>query len=116
MNYQIGNPGPTPKKSKLPDNAVFGFIIGMLFPLLGILLLFFFWGDGNFGKYMGNLVNFDSPLAMRTSSKVVSLSMFAMLIPFNFFLNKKKYYSTRGIILATAVYAILIIFYNFVWQ
>lgn len=104
------------KNSKIPDNTFLGLGLGFLFPILGILILYLYWGDGNFGRYIRSFADTESPEAMRQASKIISLSMFAMLIPFNFFLNKKKYKSTRGIIFATAFFAILILLYNFVWQ
>lgn len=105
------------KNEKVPDNTILGLILGLLFPLVGIVIFYFLWGGNlSFGKYIGEFFNIDSPSSMRQSSKIISLSMFGMLIPFNFFLNKKKYFSTRGIIFATAIYAILILLYNFVWQ
>lgn len=115
MNDPVFN-NPSQKKSKLPDNTILGFILGLIFPVIGICILYFFWGDGSFEGYISNFYNTSSPLAMRTASKIMSLSMFTMLIPFNIFINRKKYYSTRGIILATSIFAILIILYNFVWQ
>lgn len=107
---------PPYKKSKLPDNTVLGFVLGLIFPILAIIVLYFFWGDSNMKNYFGKFFNTNNPSDMRSASKIMSLSMFAMLIPFNIFINKKKYLTTRGIILATAVFAILIIMYNFVWQ
>lgn len=115
MNINNSN-NPPYKKSKLPDNTLLGFLIGLIFPILGIVLLYFFWGDGNMKSYFAKFFNTKNPADMRSASKIMSLSMFAMLIPFNIFINKKKYLTTRGIILATSVFAILIILYNFVWQ
>lgn len=105
------------KNEKVPDNMILGLVLGLVFPLLGILIFYFLWGGGNdFGTYISGFWNTKSISAMRQSSKIMSISMFAMLIPFNYFLNKRKYISTRGIIFATAFYAIMIILYNFVWQ
>lgn len=104
------------KHKRVPDNTWLGLALGLVFPIFGILLLYLFWGDGDFGLYVRSFADTASPVAMRQASKIISLSMFAMLIPFNYFLNRKKYLSTRGVIFATAFYAILIILYNFVWQ
>ena len=105
------------KNEKVPDKTIIGLLLGLVFPFLGILIFYFLWGAGKtFGAYLGDFIKIESVPAMRQSSKIVSISMFAMLIPFNYFLNKRKYYSTRGVIFATAFYAILILLYNFVWQ
>lgn len=104
------------KNRKIPDKTWLGLVLGLIFPIIGIIILYFFWGTGSFGLYIRSFTDFENVNAMRQSSKIVSLSMFAMLVPFNFFLNKRKYYSTRGVIIATCLYAVLILLYNFVWQ
>lgn len=118
-NYQIEEKSVPPKSKSMPtnqNNALIGFIAGIIFPLLGLLLLYFFWGNGNFGGYFQQFTNWESPLSMEQSSKLISLSMIANLIPFYYFLNRRAYLTTRGIIIATMLFAVLIFLYKFVWQ
>jgi len=103
-------------RKKGPDSALIGLIAGLVFPVLGIMLLFFFWGDGNFGKYLGMFFDLKNYIKIDRASKVLSLSLIANLIPFYYFLNRKKYQTTKGIILATFLYCVLIVLYKFVWQ
>lgn len=126
-NYNYGKDDPliktlepkrtNPKRPKKPlDNTLIGLLAGLLFPILGIVVLFFFWGNGNWSYYFKQFTEFGSPTSMEQSSKLISLSMIANLAPFYFFLNKKAYLSTRGIIIASFLFAILIFLYKFVWQ
>lgn len=104
------------KPGGIPNTAIIGLIAGLIFPILGIMVLYLFWGDGNLPKYASMFTSINYPSAMERSSKVVSLAMIANLIPFYFFLNKKKYLVTRGIIIASILFAVLIFLYKFVWQ
>lgn len=104
-------------KRRGPDSALLGLIIGIVFPCLAVIVLYFLqYRDFSFGRYIGMFVQFDSPYQMEQASKLVSLSMISNLIPFYYFLNKKCYLSTRGILLATMLSFVLIILYKFVWQ
>jgi|GEM_PF-389042 len=111
-------PNPRPYRKKAgPDNAAAGFLIGLLFPLLGVLLLYFFWtGQASFASYLKMFVAFDSPVLLSNASKVISLSMIANLLPFYFFLNRKQYLTVRGILMSMVLIGVLIVLYRFVWQ
>lgn len=111
----------TPQKkgvpSKGPDNALLGLLIGLLFPLLGVALLYFLWGNNaSFAKYLAMFVTFDFPSQMNASSKVLSLSVIANLIPFYFFLNRRRYQTVKGLLISMVLFFVLIVLYKFVWQ
>ncbi len=102
---------------KKGDTAPKGLLIGILFPLAGILLLYFFWsGQNSFGSYLKMFVQFNYPSLMNTASKVVSLSVITNLIPFYYFLNRKQYQTVRGLLISMVLYLLLIVLYKFVWQ
>lgn len=110
------HPQRKPTNSKVPNAAVVGLIAGIIFPLLAIVVLYLFWGDGDIGYYFEGFIRWGYPPSMEKSSKIVSLALVANLIPFYFFLNKHKYLSTRGVLLGSAIYVVLIFLYKFVWQ
>lgn len=109
---------PRPYKKKAgPDAAAFGLLVGLIFPVLGLLLLFFVWsGNQSFAGYMRIFISFDSPSMMNTASKALSLSMITNLIPFYFFLNRKQYLTVRGILMSMVLIGVMIVLYKFVWQ
>lgn len=111
-------PGTRPYKKKFgPDAAAFGLLAGLLFPAVGLLVLYFVWSrDTSFGEYLRMFTAFDSPILMNTASKALSLSMIANLIPFYFFLNRKQYLTVRGILISMVLIGVLIVLYKFVWQ
>jgi hypothetical protein len=111
-------PGSRPYKKKVgPDAAPFGLLIGLVFPLLGLIVLYFVWArDTSFGNYLKMFTAFDSPILMGTASKALSLSMIANLLPFYFFLNRKQYLTVRGILIAMVLIGVMVVLYKFVWQ
>ncbi|WP_118972337.1 hypothetical protein [Taibaiella koreensis] len=110
--------GSRPYKKKVgPDTAVFGLLIGLLFPALGLILLYFIWSrDISFSKYLQMFTAISSPIMMSTASKALSLSMIANLAPFYFFLNRKQYLTVRGILMSMILIGVLVVLYKFVWQ
>ncbi len=114
------NPYPNPrpyKKKQGPDSAAFGLLVGIIFPILGILVLYFLWADSySFGSYLRMFTEFNSPALMNNASKVISLSMIANLLPFYYFLNRKQYLTVRGILVSMVLLGVLVVLYKFVWQ
>ncbi len=51
---------------------------------------FFWFGNYSFANYISMFTGIDTPFLMNNASKAVSLAMLANLIPFYFFLNRKK--------------------------
>ena len=108
-----------PKKGKKAgtDVAALGLLIGIAFPVLGIIVLYFLWStSGTFGDYLHSFVSFNNAYEMNKASKVLSLSMIANLIPFYFFLNKKQYLAVRGILISMVLFFLLFVLYRFVWS
>ncbi len=114
---QYGEGHKRPMYPQKANNAPLGLLIGILFPLLGVLLLYFFWsGNNSFGSYLKMFIQFNYPSMMNMASKVLSLSMISNLIPFYYFLNRKKYQTVRGLLISMVLYLVLIVLYKFVWQ
>src|SRR5690606_625527 len=72
------------------DNALLGLILGIAFPIIGLLVLYWTqWTGISIGQYFNKFTNVRSSYGMKTASKLVSLSIIFNLIPFYFFLHKK---------------------------
>jgi len=111
-----GGPKRARNKNKA-DNAVLGFLAGIAFPLLGMVILFFLWPNaGSIKTYLQAFVHFSSPYDMNQASKVVSLAMIANLAPFYFFLNRKSYQTVKGILVSMLLFVLMIVLYKFVWS
>jgi hypothetical protein len=115
---QIPNAGNRTNKKKGGTNvAAIGLLVGILFPILGILIMYFFWPtSGTFKEYLLSFVSVNNAYEMNKASKVLSLSMIANLIPFYFFLNKKQYLAVRGILMSMVLFFLVFVLYRFVWS
>jgi amino acid permease len=90
---------------------ILGFIIGLLLPLLGFAIVYFMWfRERTLSSLMGTLMH-DHKMA----SKVFTLSLLINLVPFVYCNTKRLDYTMRGIVTATMIYAVLIVFIMFVW-
>jgi hypothetical protein len=49
------------------------------------------------------------------ASKVFTLSLLINILPFLFYTSKRLDYTARGIFIATMIYAVVIVFFKFVW-
>jgi hypothetical protein len=90
---------------------IWGFLLGLIFPILGLTILYFI-------KYSNTPVNkFVSALFEdhKAAAVFLSLSLLANLIPFIYYTNKRLDYTAKGILIATMLYALLIILLRFVW-
>ncbi len=91
------------------DSKLLGFIIGLILPIIGI---FIFWGGayGSIGlRDMGILLT-----ELQKLSAVISIGLLANLPGFFLFYWKKKDESARGVIMATFVYAFIIVTVKFI--
>lgn len=90
-----------------------GFILGLIFPMLGLVIMYFAWfHNGNtFSSYLHLLLNQHD-----LGAKVLTLSLILNLIPFIFYTSKRLDYTARGILSATILYGVLIILLKFVWS
>jgi hypothetical protein len=92
-------------KDKL-DSIILGTVVGVLMPFLCLLIFYFYKFTGaSFSLYL--ILMYTGKLL----SPMISLSGIPNLAVFFIFLNKKKYKSAKGVILATflLVLAVLII-------
>ena len=90
---------------------VLGLIIGIIFPMLGMLVMYLIKFTGTpFGEFIDAMVNNHKVAAM-----VLSLSLLANAIPFIYYTNKRLDLTARGILRATMLYAVLIVLLKFVW-
>jgi hypothetical protein len=92
------------------NNAAFGFLLGVIVPLLGILLLFVI-------KYMPQNVSLtDFIYLLKTNkpniSKVISLGLIACIPLITYYKNRKLYLTLRGIFIAITLYALLAVAYK----
>jgi len=98
------------------DNPVIGLLSGFLFMFLGVIVIYFFRHNHfSFERYLKIFTTLDNPMMLSEASKILSLSLVALLIPFYYFLNRKRYYATRGIIISAMIVGVLVIMYKFIW-
>lgn len=89
---------------------ILGFVLGVIMPLIGITL---FALVGSRGSSMGAFIQ-DMAHNPRVASKVITLSLILNLIPFIYYTNKRLDYTARGILIATMLYALFIVWIMFV--
>lgn len=92
------------KKNKY-DKMQFGFWPGLLFPLIVFFVVYLVKNDGQtFSKYVESLWTFNILIKLLTLCVVPNLAYFL-------FLTRKKYdMAARGVLMATFVYAFVVVF------
>ena len=91
---------------------ILGFIIGIIMPVIGMLLVYLIlFHNSSFGDFFKVLRHSHDEAA-----KVLSLSILLNILPFIFYTNKRLDLTARGILIATILYAVLIILLRFVWN
>ncbi len=94
------------------NRPVIGFLLGLILPFIGFLIVFLILGGGhNFGPFFQRLLTYHKELAT-----VISLSILANLIPFIYFNSKRLDAAARGVFIATMLYAVVIVLLRFVWS
>lgn len=89
----------------------YGFIIGLLAPMLGLIVMYFLWGQHQgFGNFTHSLFYLKD-----MGGKVFSLSILANLIPFLLFTSRRYDHAARGVFVATMLYVVFIIMFKYVW-
>jgi hypothetical protein len=95
----------------LKNNALLGFVLGLIAPAFGFLLVFV-------------LLHQDIPLAAflkglmqshTNAAKVLSLSILTNLIPFFYYFNRRADQTAKGVLSATILFALLILLLKYVW-
>jgi amino acid permease len=90
---------------------IVGFIIGILLPILGFAILYFLWFKGrDVGAVLSSMAH-DHKMA----GKVLTMSLLINLVPFVYCNTKRLDYAMKGIVIATMLYAVLIVLVMFVW-
>jgi len=93
------------------DLPVVGFIIGLLLPLLGFSIVkFIFFKRDSLQAVITSLSH-----SHRDAGKVLTLSILINLLPFLFFMRRRQDYTMNGVVVATMLYAVLIVLIMFVW-
>lgn len=99
------------------DKFIFGFSLGLLAPILGIIVAWsLLYPEYKLASVFKWFYSFNSPSSVNRLSKLISLGMIINLVPFFFFLNKKRYQATKGVIIASFIYLILVFIYLFILQ
>jgi amino acid permease len=94
------------------NNPVLGLIIGLLFPVLGMVVMYFIWFHGSpVNEVVRDLLS-NHDLA----SKVLSLSLLINILPFSYYTSKRLDHTARGILIATVLYFVFIVLLKFVWS
>ena len=91
---------------------VLGFLIGAVMPIIGLYLVSLIFKNGaSFGDFFKMLRHSHDQAA-----KVLSLAILLNILPFIFYTNKRLDLTARGILVATMLYAVLIVLLKFVWN
>lgn len=93
------------------DVPMTGFLIGLVLPALGFIIMYFAWSHGmSMDKFLNILLKNNKEFA-----KVLTMSLLINLIPFVYCNTKRLDQTMRGIVVATMLYAVLIVLIMFVW-
>ena len=99
-------------KASLNKELLVGVIIGIISPLLFLPLLIYAMSINDGYSFY---ILWDQLLSNSIdSSKYISLALISNLLWFYFFLNREKYYQTRGIILGMICYAPYMIYIYYI--
>jgi hypothetical protein len=87
------------------DNLKLGLILGLIGPLLGFLVIYFFkYSSVSFSEFLDFFLN-----DKRLITSVGTLSLLANAVLFALYVHFNKYQTFKGIFLATLVYGIAIL-------
>ncbi|RYE26102.1 MAG: hypothetical protein EOP51_01690 [Sphingobacteriales bacterium] len=91
--------------------AALGMFLGVVMPLIGVMIMFLvkFQSEG-IRNYITAIFNNG-----KFGFMVLSLSLLLNLIPFLYFTNKRLDQSARGVLIATMLYAVLMVLLRYVW-
>lgn len=88
-----------------------GLVLGLLLPLVGIFIVYLVMSRGSsFTTFVSTMkTDFDA------AALILSLSILINIIPFIYYTNRRLDLTARGILIATMLYAVLIVLLKFVW-
>lgn len=91
---------------------IFGFFIGLLLPVLGLFIVFLILGGdyNGIGDFIRSIFNNGKIAAL-----YLTLALLINIAPFIFYTNKRLDLTARGILVATMLYAVLIVLIKYVW-
>lgn len=90
------------------NNIKLGIILGILAPVLSMLVIYLLkFSEYNFQELI------DFLLARRIFTKIISLCVIPNLALFFLFLNKNYYYSARGVLISTVLFALFVFITKF---
>lgn len=88
-----------------------GFVLGLIMPIIGLFIVYLI----KFNEYTVSYY-FDILYANhKVASMVLTLAIILNLIPFLYYTNKRLDYTARGVLIATILYAVMIVLIKFVW-
>ena len=88
---------------------ILGALLGIIVPFLGVLLIYMVkFSSETLSSFLHIL--FQQP---KVGSMVLSLALIANLIPFFYFTNRRLDNTARGVLVATMLYAVLIVIMRF---
>jgi len=91
------------------NQPIVGLILGLVMPLVGLIAAYFILGQGQgFSTFLGQMRGRPSE-----ASKVISLSVLANLIPFLYFSRRRLDQTVKGIVIATILYFVAVIYIKF---
>jgi len=94
------------------NRSIIGFLLGIIMPVIGFLVVFLVMRGGNsFGTFLTILSS-----QHRLLSTVISLSILANLIPFIYFNSRRLDEASKGVFIATMLFAVIIVLLRFVWS
>jgi uncharacterized BrkB/YihY/UPF0761 family membrane protein len=93
------------------DHFAFGFLLGILIPLLGILLFYAV-------KYLPNNISISDFTYMVAANhyiipKIISLGLLTCIPLITFYKNRRRYQTLKGIFVGIMIYAVMAILYKF---
>ncbi len=93
------------------DNAPLGLLLGLIFPVIGLFVVYLVkFSSTGIGDFFQTLFH-----NFKAAALIIAFSLFANLIPFIYYTNKRLDQSAKGILIATMLYAVLIILLKYVW-
>lgn len=91
---------------------VLGLLLGIIFPILGLLVVYLVkFSNASMGDFFQVLFNDHKAAAL-----MLAFSLFANLIPFIYYTNKRLDGTAKGVLIATMLYAVLIVLLKYVWH
>lgn len=95
-------------KKKTFDKFYIGFILGLIFPLIAVYFFYVFQNFNSFEGFIKEIFEYN------VATKVISVCLTANLAIFYFFIHTKKYFSAKGVVGVTILYAITTAIYMFI--